>query len=233
MTTLVLVHGAWHGGWCWEKVVTRLRLAGHTVFAPTLTGLGERSHLLTRKTGLEVHVEDIAALLRFESLRDVVLVGHSYAGLVITGVAGREPGRIRRLVYLDAFVPDDGEAAFDLLPPQASAYLRDGARDHGDGWKIPVHPLDKLGVTDPDAMAWLSSRMVPHPLRSYEETISVKPIVATIPGEFIACTRWSPTFRSQAERAAQRQWLITELQADHEAMATSADELHSILASVE
>ena len=105
MTTFVLVHGAWHGGWCWREVAGRLQSAGHRVFAPTLTGLADRSHLLTRETGLETHILDIVNLLEWEELDDAVLCGHSYGGMVVTGAADRAAGRLRALVYLDAFVP--------------------------------------------------------------------------------------------------------------------------------
>ena len=115
MATFVLVHGSWHGGWCWQKVARLLRQPGHEVYTPTLTGLGERSHLATKKSGLELHIQDILNVLEFEDLHEVVLVGHSYAGLVITGVAERAPGRVARLVYLDAFIPHAGQSAFAML----------------------------------------------------------------------------------------------------------------------
>src|SRR5215211_1043953 len=118
MATFVLVAGAWHGGWCWRKVTPLLRAAGHEVFAPTLTGLGERSHLAHPDVGLTTHIQDIVNLLEYEDLNDVVLVGHSYSGMVITGVAEQVPGRLAHLVYLDAFVPENGQALVDLLPPE-------------------------------------------------------------------------------------------------------------------
>ena len=114
MTIFVLVHGTTAGGWVWKDIAQPLRDAGHDVYTPTLTGLGERVHLATREVGLDTHITDIVNVLRFEELRDVVLVGHSYAGMVITGVADREPARIRELVYFDALVPEDGESAVDV-----------------------------------------------------------------------------------------------------------------------
>ncbi|MGH8724055.1 MAG: alpha/beta fold hydrolase, partial [Burkholderiales bacterium] len=113
MTTFVLIHGAWHGGWCWRFV--RPLLKGHEVFAPSLTGLGERKHLVRADIGLDTHIEDVAALLEMEDLKDVVLVGHSYGGMVITGAAARAPARIQRLVYLDAFVPESGKCALEYV----------------------------------------------------------------------------------------------------------------------
>src|SRR5262245_39315930 len=116
-TTFVLVHPAWHGGWLWRKVVPPLRKRGHQVFTPTLTGLGERSHLARADTGLDVHVTDIVNVLKYEALSEVVLVGHSSSGAVITGAADRAPEHIAQVVYLDAFVPEDGQAVFDLVAP--------------------------------------------------------------------------------------------------------------------
>ena len=116
MTTFVLLHGAWHGGWCWDRVAPLLRDAGHEVHAPTLTGLSERAHLLSPQVGLDTHVEDVVRLVDTLGLTDVVLVGHSYAGQIVTAVADRRPEAIARRVYLDAFVGSDGEAARDLLP---------------------------------------------------------------------------------------------------------------------
>src|SRR5207248_5461012 len=118
MTTFVLVHGAWHGGWCWRKLTPLLREKGHDVFTPTLTGLGERVHLAGPEVGLGVHVQDVASVIEYENLHDVVLVGHSYGGMVIAGVAGRLPERLAHLVYLDAYAPEDGQAMTDLVPPE-------------------------------------------------------------------------------------------------------------------
>src|SRR5260370_39841786 len=116
MTDYVLIHGAWHGSWCWTRVRRLLAAGGHRVFTPTLTGVGERSHLLSRDVGLDTHVADVANLMIWEDLRDVVLVGHSYGGAVVRHVADRMPERIRSLIYLDAFVPENGKAVFDYLP---------------------------------------------------------------------------------------------------------------------
>ena len=129
MATFVLVHGAWHGGWCWKRVRPLLESRGHLVFTPTLTGLGERSHLLARETGLETHIADVVNVIRWEELSEVVLCGHSYGGMVISGVADRVPDRIRSLVYLDAFVPSDGQSLFDFLPAEhVKGHPRRGAR---------------------------------------------------------------------------------------------------------
>ena len=155
MTTYVLVHGAWHGGWCWRRVAPLLRAAGHEVHTPSLTGLGERSHLLTRETGLTTHVTDLVRLMEVEGLTDVVLVGHSYAGQVVTGVAAERPELLRRVVHLDGFVPEDGEQAIDQLPEQVAHHYRESVAGPGEGWLIPPRSLEVLGVTDEADLAWL------------------------------------------------------------------------------
>ena len=128
MTTFVLVHGAWHGGWCYKRVARLLRQAGHEVYTPTLTGLGERAHLINRAIDLDTHVQDIVGVICCEELSDVVLCGHSYGGMVITGVAEQIAAKIRSLVYLDAFVPENGKSLMDYLPAQQSGQMRDDVR---------------------------------------------------------------------------------------------------------
>lgn len=158
MSTYLLVHGAWHSGRAWDRVVPLLTAAGHRVFAPSLTGYGDKARLLGPEVGLDTHVDDVVGLITDEDLTDVVLVGHSYAGLVVSGVVNRVPDRIAQLVYLDAMVPVDGEAATDIMP--VTQVLIDLAARSDTPWRIP--PLPELpppgglfGVTDPDDVAWL------------------------------------------------------------------------------
>ena len=221
MTTFVLVHGAWHGGWAWRPVAARLEAAGHRAVSPTLTGLGERAHLISRQVNLATHIEDVAATLRCEELRDVVLVGHSYAGMVITGVASREFERIARLVYYDAFLPDDGQSALDLLPPDIGRHFTESAAEHGDGWLMPRRPVEPLGVRSPEAKAWLERRLVPHPLATYLDKLRFDPRVRLLPSSYISCTDWAGVFRPQAEKARGLGWPVHEIAADHEALATA------------
>ena len=155
MTTFVLVHGAWHGSWCWKRVRKALRSHGHEVFTPTLTGVGERSHLLAPEVDLDTHIDDVVNLLRWEQLSDVVLCGHSYAGAVISGVADRIPDRIRELVYLDAFVLKDGECLHDTLPSSQKDLQLELTRQHGDGWKVPPIPAEVFGVNAAD-IEWVN-----------------------------------------------------------------------------
>ena len=157
--TFVLVHPAWHGAWIWKKVAPLLRQQGNVVSTPTLTGLGERSHLARPDVGLEVHVSDVVNVLTYEDLRDVTLVGHSSSGVVITGAADRVPERISQVVYLDAFVPDDGQAVFDLVTPDRREALEGLVSTEGKGWLLPRFappPWETIvremwGVTDNDA----------------------------------------------------------------------------------
>ena len=153
MTTYVLVHGAWHGSWCWVRVAERLRAAGHTVFTPTLTGLAERSHLLNHHITLTTHIKDVAGVLVWEDLRDVVLVGHSYGGPVISGVAERVADRIKTLVYLDALILDDGQCSLDARSPEQNAIFREKAKA-GGGWRIAPTKAADFNVNETDR-AWV------------------------------------------------------------------------------
>ena len=167
MATFVLVHGAFHGGWCYRRVARILRAAGHDVFTPSLTGLGERAHLAHMSVNLSLHVEDVAALLRNEELTDVILCGHSYAGMVITGVAAAEGERIRTLVYLDAIVPQDGQSLFDVVGPETmqrtvAAAARDGL--------VPSPGTAFFKVNGADS-EWVERRCVPQSIATFVEAV--------------------------------------------------------------
>src|SRR6202040_1266512 len=142
--TFVLVHGAWHGSWCWKRVRKALQARGHDVFTPTLTGVGERSHLLSPDVNLDTHITDVVNLIRWEELSDVVLCGHSYGGCVVTGVADRLPDRIGAMVYLDAFTPEDGESLLDILPGPKRIQLLEATAREGEGWMMP--PIPRRGI---------------------------------------------------------------------------------------
>ena len=229
MATYVLVHGGWHGGWCWQRVMPLLRAAGHEAHAPTLTGLGERSHLLTREIGLDTHVQDIVNVLVYEDLYDVVLVGHSYAGMVVAGVAERTPERLARLVYLDAFVPWEGQSVLDLMGSQASTVRERSVRE-GDGWGVPPLPLELFGVTDADDLAWAGARIGMQPIATFEQPIpQSSPLAAALPRTYIHCTAWDG-FTPDADRArTEPGWGVHELATGHDAMLTAPDDLASLL----
>ncbi|WP_300609788.1 alpha/beta fold hydrolase [Trebonia sp.] len=229
MTAFVLVHGAWHGGWAWRRVAPALRAAGHEVHAPTLTGVSDRAHLLSPAVGLGTHVQDVVALIEAYDLHDVVLVGHSYAGQVVTGVADRLPRRIARRVYLDAFVGDDGDAAIGLLPAAVAGHYTESVAGSGFGWLIPVRSLAVLGVTDDADLRWLTPRLTPHPWLSYTEPLRLTGGHEAVPAAFVECTSWLRVFQPQADRAAARGWPVHHIATGHEAMVTAPAELAGLL----
>ena len=231
MATYVLVHGAWHGGWCWKKLTPLLRAAGHEVVVPTLTGLGERAHLARPEVGLATHVEDVVQVLTYEDLHGVVLVGHSYAGMVIAAVADRVPERVAQLVYLDAFVPDNGQALLDLLPPPLREASLEQARTAGEGWQVPAPPPERFGVTDAADLAWVRPRLLPQPLQTFTEPLRLgRPDLSPAPRTYIACTVGSATFQPFAERArTDPAWRYRELATGHDAMVMTPRELAQLL----
>ncbi|NIP13979.1 MAG: alpha/beta fold hydrolase [Pseudomonadales bacterium] len=169
MPDIVLVHGAWHGGWCWQRVAEQLRSQGHRVFAPSLTGLGDRSHLLGPDVDLSTHVLDVANLIDSYDLDDVILCGHSYGGMVITGVADRMSERIQALVYLDALVPEDGQCMFDTIPTEIADGFRAQAAE-GDGYSVPPMTGEQFNVNAADA-DWMNAKCTNHPLASFTEPL--------------------------------------------------------------
>jgi pimeloyl-ACP methyl ester carboxylesterase len=229
VSTFLLVHGAWHGGWCWRRVATHLRAAGHEVLTPTLTGLSDRAHLLSPQVGLDTHTEDVVRLLDVHTGEDIVLVGHSYAGQLVTAAADRRPGLVKRRVYLDAFVGSDGEAAADLLPENVAHHWRESAEGPGFGWLVPVRSLAVLGVTDSTDVDWLTPRLTPHPWRTYTDPLRLSGEGESVPAAFIECVDWMRVFRAQADRARERGWPVRELATGHEAMVTAPEELAKLL----
>ncbi len=171
MTTFVLIHGAWHGGWVWRKVDAPLRAAGHRVFTPTLTGLGERAHLASLDVDLDTHIQDIVGLLEAEELTDVLLVGHSYAGIVITGVADKAAERLRGLVYIDAFVPDS-DFSLQANNPSRFEMFAKLVDDEGDDIMILPADANMWSVEDEDDVDWLNRRMTPQPINTYRQKLT-------------------------------------------------------------
>ncbi len=234
MATFVLVHGAWHGGWCWQKVIPFLEAAGHAVYAPSLTGMGERASELSPDVGLDTHIQDIAGLLEDKDLRGVILVGHSYGGMVITGVVDQVPERIARLVYLDTFVPRDGESMVDVSPLVIRLLLRKQA--HGDGWR--VESQGTYGVTAEPDRSWLLSQVTPQPRKTLEQPLHLKnpAIVPATPRTHIECTSGGFFFafirRLLARRALpprEAGWRLRQLPTGHDAMITMPRELADLL----
>ena len=233
MAIFLLIHGGWHGGWCWQRVTPLLRAAGHEVFTPTLTGLGERAHLLSPEITLDTHVQDVVGVLEYEDLRDVVLVGHSYSGMVVTAVAERVADRLAHLVYLDAFVPQDGQALADLLEPRFWAMLDEQARTEGDGWRVPPPSPERWGITTEDDVRWIRSKIGAHPHKTLKQPVRLtNPAAAALPHTFIHCT-YKPAgdvFAQLAERLrADARWRFRELATGHDAMVTAPQDVTTLL----
>lgn len=230
MGTYILVHGAWHGSWCWKRVRPALQARGHQVFTPTLTGVGERAHLLSPQVTLDTHIEDVVNLLRWEELSNVVLCGHSYGGMVVTGVADRMPERIASLVYLDAFVPDDGRCLFEYVPGELTQMQLEGARKIGDGWRIPPIPGEIFNVNLQDR-AWMDAQCTPQPMATFEQPIRLSGNVEKVKDvTYILATRFQPSpFAQFYEKAKSKGWTTLELACGHDVMLDMPDELTDIL----
>lgn len=225
MNTYVLVHGGWVGGWFWQRVARLMRGAGHEVYTPTLTGLGERAHLAGPEVGLKTHAEDVLGVLRYEDLSDVILVGHSSGGAVITQAAEGAARRLAHLVYFDAFVPADGESLADLLGPQMMAGFEELARTRGDGWRLPFpFPLEAIGVTEERDAAWVVPKLADQPLKTATEPVRLTSAEArAIPRTFVYCSeRPMGLFDAPAARARAGEggWRYRELAAPHAAIIT-------------
>ena len=230
MATFLVAHGAWSAAWAWKKMRPLLQARGHDLHIPTYTGLGERAHLASRDIGLSTHIADVLGTLEFEDLRDVVLVGHSYGGMVATGVADRARARLRRLVYLDAFVPRDGQSLLDLLPADVRERMREAARTAGEGWRVPPNPVPP--DTSEADLAWLMPRRVMHPLRAFEDALHLTGPEGAIPRVYIYCTRIAPgdVFGPFAERrAARRRGSTSSSTASHSPNVTAPEALAALL----
>jgi len=226
MTTFVLVHGSSGGGWCWQRLAPILERGGHRVYRPTLTGTGERSHLLSPSVDLSTHITDVERLLFYEDIHDAVLVGHSYSGMVITGVAQRVPERLSRLIYLDAYVPEPGESRWDLLPPEVVGIERSNVDPHGGTGPKP--PVALFVPDDPPLAAWIDARLTPHPAGSYRQPLPTDPL-PPVPGAFIECTEGQSRFASSAARASARGWPVLRLARRHFSILTHPEEVAALL----
>lgn len=233
MSTYVLVHGAFNGGWCWKHVARRLRAAGHEVFTPTLTGSGERSHLLTPSVGLGTHVQDVVSVLEYEDLEGVILAGHSYAGVVITAVADRVPQRIARIVYTDAAAPENGQNATGAFQDGTAAVLSGMTEGNKESWLLPALPLSSEGITSPEHVAWVAPRRCPLPLLALQEPLKLtSDATDRIPKAYIYATQREgliTTFgvdplKPFSDRArSSPDWRFLEVDAGHGLMITNPD----------
>lgn len=231
--TFVLLHGAWHGGWCWERVAGPLRARGHRVTTPTQTGLGERAHLMSPDIDLAVFTADLVNHLVREELTEVVLVGHSFGGNAISGAAEEVPGRIARLVYLDALVPVSGRAPFDDTPAHLAAQRTRQAEETSGGLSIPPPPAAAFGVTGAADAAWLEARLTPHPLRTFTTSQTFRGEAGNgLPAQYILCNDpvYGPLEDARARaRAHALGWPVTEIATGHDAMVTAPEALVDML----
>lgn len=219
-TTYIIVHGAWGGSWAFKKTDSLMTAHGYSVYRPSLTGQGERVHLATQDVDLSTHVNDVVNMIIFEDLKDIVLVGHSYGGMVISGVADRVPGRIRKLIFLDAFVPNDGESVKSM---QGEAF--DGMlRMEKDGYLVP--PWVKAGQKPP--------MDVPHPLKTLTEPVSFKVAARKLPATYILTVdpgkkAEEDGFYASSQRAEERGYKVLEMTADHNPQWSKVEELVKLL----
>lgn len=224
MTTFVLVHGAFVGGWYWRWVARHLRAAGYQVVVPTMTGLGHRAHLATPEVSLETHIQDILTIYRYEDLRETILIGHSYGGMIVAGVADRVPDRVSHLVYFDSDVPRDRDTS---APASRHEALSARARA-GDGWRVPA-PVEffrsQLDGQPASTIDWFLERLVPHPVRTWLEPIPLGGAAAPIPTTYLRClVGYAPgdedTARQDARIRSEQSWRYRELDAPHMALVT-------------
>ncbi|MDD5712380.1 MAG: alpha/beta hydrolase [Smithellaceae bacterium] len=237
MDNVVLVHGAYQGGWCWRDVAGRLREEGMSVFNPTLTGSGERTHLTDARTNLSTLILDVVNCLFYENLEKVLLVGHSYSGFVISGVAEAVPERIAGLVYLDAMVPLDGQSAFDLVPGTMARVSE--VERHGESFKIIAPPgPEALGLEDPQDVAWVKPLLTPMPYNCYAEPISLKKdSAARIPKVYLFCDRQSGGDSQRAHedafaRAVGDKWDRHVISGPHAVMVSDPESLADLILAV-
>ncbi len=233
--TYVLVHGAYGGGWIWRDVAQGLREAGHRVWTPTQTGLGERSHLLSRQITVETHIQDVAAVIETEELRDVILVGHSYGGMAVTGVADRMTDRIRHIVYLDALIPENGETAFAILPPGAEAARRKAADEGGGSVALPVPGPEAFPIPAGPGKDWFMRRLRPHPIGTYESVVRLaRPAGAGLPVTYVSYTN-PPLASIEPSRQRARGkpgWRYVELPVPHDVEIPNPEKVVELLAGI-
>lgn len=247
MSTFVLVPGFWLGGWAWGGVTARLRAAGHEVYPLTLTGLGERVHLAGPQVDLETHIADVMNLFKFEDLRDAVLVGHSYAGVVITGVADRIPERIARLVYVDSAPLPDGMALIDFYSPERRRSFEESVAAEGDGWRLPLPPWEEMdeGNTleglDPEARGLIAARATAQPFNTARQLIRLSnPARGGLPKLGVLCTFSSAQVREMIASGnplfvelAGPEWHFVELPTGHYPMFSRPKDLADLLCAAD
>lgn len=230
----LLIHGAWHGGWVWNEISEILRYQRYSVSTPTLTGLGEKKHLLSSKITIETFIEDVVNHIIFENLNNIILVGHSFAGSVISGVADRLKDRIQKLIYFDAMILIDGQKPFDITPKETVEQRIELAKKFGNNISIPAPSADAFGVLDIKKSLLLEEKLTPHPLSAFQSKLILKNEVGNgIPLSYIFCTK--PVYKSlesSREVVRKMKWPIFELNAGHDAMLTHPKETLNLLMKI-
>lgn len=228
--TFLVCHGAWSAGWAWKKMHPLMNEAGHRLLTPTYTGLGERAHLAHPAIDLETHITDMLQVIKYEDLRDFVLVGHSYGGMVATGVADRARDKVKQLIYIDAFVPADGQSLLDLN--EVARPRMQEAMQNGDGWRVPPNPTPS--DTSPEDVAWLSERRVHMPVKCFEQKLKLSAPL-TLPRSYIYATRITPadTFGPFAKMTKNDPaWRYYEIDASHSPNVTAPEALMAMLEKI-
>ena len=230
----LLIHGAWHGGWVWNEISDILRYQRYSDSTPTLTGLGEKKNLLSSKITIETFIEDVVNHIVFENLNNIILVGHSFAGSVISGVADRLKDRIKKLIYFDAMILIDGQKPFDITPKETVEQRIELAKKFGNNISIPAPSADAFGVFDIKKSLLLEEKLTPHPLSAFQSKLVLKNEVGNgIPLSYIFCTK--PVYKSlesSREVVRKMKWPIFELNAGHDAMLTHPKETLNLLMKI-
>jgi pimeloyl-ACP methyl ester carboxylesterase len=233
--TFVLVHGAWYGGWCWEKVAQALRAQGHSVSTPTCPGVGEQAHLLSKDISLTTYITSITNHILYENVSDVILVGSGFAGVVISGVADRIPHLLNSLVYVDAMVLDSGSSVFEAQPAAVTKKRLEQVASVGQGIAIPTPPASSYGFLDQDTLAWVRPRMTPHPVGTYQEKLMLNnPLGNGRPRIYVDCiaSSFEPLVDVKKSLKLQAGWKWVELNTHHDPMITEPRMLADCLSGI-
>jgi pimeloyl-ACP methyl ester carboxylesterase len=229
--TFLVCHGAWSAGWAWKKMYPLMQAAGHRLITPSYTGLGERAHLAHPAIDLNSHIEDMLNVIKYEDLRDIVLIGHSYGGMVATGVADRARDKVGQLIYIDAFVPQDGQSLFDLY--EADRPRMEELAKTGDGWRVPPNPTPP--DTSPADVEWLTTRRVDMPIKCFETRLKLTGGPLTLPRSYVYATRIPPadTFGPFARMTkGDPAWRYYEIDASHSPNVTAPEALMALLQEI-
>ncbi len=233
--TIVLVHGSCHGGWCWDKLLPYLKKDNNQIYTPTLTGLGERSHLLFENINLSTHIKDIVQVFEYQNLYNVTLIGHSYGGMVIGGVAEIMPDRIKSMIFLDAYIPQNGKSAFDLIPGLEKIYRQRSLKEKGKEWLVLSYTPEEFGVMDSDDIAWMKNRLCPMPFHTHDEPLFMQNVKSKVlPKFYITFSDFGESmFKSiESKKTSSENWNYFELRRGHDTIITAPKELSKLLLEI-